>query len=155
MYLTNYADRPCDPFSIATSINDTLFRKGKRQTRLHFHLLADERLGQLVVILGVVDDDSIRDRRRRTSATLGVVVKHYLNLHTDGTLAEQGVASAGDNVLVDRVTGRDHVAILELHCLRTLAAELTRDANFRTLGAGFHDVTKDTIARTVHERKSR
>ena len=96
-----------------------------------------------------VDDDGIRDRRRRTVAALRIVVEHDLNAHTDGTLAKQSVASAGDNVFTNRVTRRDHVTITKLHSLGTLATKLTRDNDFRTLGASLHDVTKHTVARAA------
>jgi len=117
--------------------------------RLHVHLLANVRLGHVFVLLRSVNDDGVRNRRGGAVAALRIVVKHDLDSHTDGTLAEQSVTSARDDVVTNRVTGRNHVTILELHRLRTLAAKLTRDDDLRTLGAGLHDVAKNAVARTA------
>ena len=54
------------------------------------------------------------------------------------------------DVVVDGITGLEHVAVLELHGLGTLGSQFTRDDDFATLGTVLHDVTEDTVACAAH-----
>ena len=101
-----------------------------------------------------MDGDDIGDGGAGPGAALGVPVKHDFNLDADATLAEEDVQARGFDVLPDGVTGRDHVPILELHSLATLAAELAGHDNLGTLGTVLHDEAEDAVARAAHGEAS-
>mmetsp|Transcript_421 Transcript_421/g.993 ORF Transcript_421/g.993 Transcript_421/m.993 type:complete len:202 (+) Transcript_421:20-625(+) len=119
--------------------------------RLHLHLLADERLGGgFFLVLGGVDGDHVGDGGLGAGAPLGVPLKHDFHLDADAPLAEQHVTHGGFDVLAHGVSGRDHVAVLELHGLPTLATQLAGHDHLATLGAVLHDEAQHAVARTAH-----
>merc|ERR1719499_978975 len=65
--------------------------------------------------LGLHDLDDIRERDGPALLALRVVVKHDLDLDAEDALTEHDVPDGLVNVVLDGVTGADHVAILELH----------------------------------------
>jgi hypothetical protein len=65
------------------------------------------------------------------------------------TLSEEDVADSGIHVVLDGLTGLDHVTVTELHALGTLGTQLTRDDDLATSGSSLHDETEDTIACTA------
>lgn len=111
-------------------------------------VLADG-LQNSLLLLGLEDGDSVRERLGRTGLAIGVRATHDLDLDTQDTLAEQDVTGSSVDELLGGLTRVDHEAVGELHGLGTGSTELTRDDNLATLGAGLHDETEDTIAGTT------
>ena len=61
-------------------------------------------------------------------------------------LPKHDMSHASINVLYSRVARCNHVAILELHSLGTLSAQLARDNDLTALGSTLHDESQYTIA---------
>lgn len=102
-----------------------------------------------------MDDDDVGKGLGGTELTSGVVGKHDRDTDTEDTLAEHDVADSSVNVVVNRVTRLDHVTITELHGLGTLASELSRDNDLKTLGSTLHDEADDSVAGTADGETSK
>ena len=68
------------------------------------------------------------------------------HLDTKDTLSQKHVSDCGVDELTSGVTGRNHVAVLELHGLGTGRAKLTRDNYLTSLGTALHHKAQHTIA---------
>lgn len=95
-----------------------------------------------------VDDVRLHDIGS-TKLQLRIVRKHDPDLDPEDTLLELDVSGRSVHVVCRGITGSDHVSILELHRLRTLSPEFTRDDEFTTLRTVLHDVLQDTVAGTT------
>lgn len=72
----------------------------------------------------------------------------HFDLDTEHTLSQQDVADSKVDEVDGGLTGVDHEAVGEFHGFGTRGAELARDDDLATLGAGLHDETEDTVACT-------
>lgn len=102
-----------------------------------------------ISLLGLDDLDDIGEGVGGALLSFGVRRQHDLDLDTEDTLLEEHVTNTNVDEVLGGLTGLDHVAVAELHGLSTLAAELTRNLNFTTLGL-LHDLAEDTIASTTN-----
>ena len=69
------------------------------------------------------------------------------------TLTKEDVAHGVVDVILGGLTGVGHESVNELHALRTGSTELSRDDDLATLGTGFHDEAKNTIAGPEKRKK--
>ena len=76
--------------------------------------------------------------------------KHNLNFDTQNTLAHVKVAGGGFDVFELGLTCTFNVTFVEFHGFGTLGTKFTRNNDFATFGAGFHDESKNTIACTAY-----
>ena len=74
-------------------------------------------------------------------------------LDSKDTLSEENVSACDIDVVVGWVSGVNHQTVDELHGLGTLTTQFTRHDNLNTLGAGFHDETKNTVAGSIIQNK--
>jgi len=72
------------------------------------------------VSLGVVDDDVIGDGDFNSVLSLGVVGLHDLYLDSHDSLLEEDVSDGDVDEVQLRLSGADHVSLLELHGLGSL-----------------------------------
>jgi len=99
----------------------------------------------LVVFLGVVDDDVIGDGVLDSGSASGVEGQHNFDLNSHNSLLEEDV-SGGDVQIVDlRLTGADHVTLLEFHGLRSLLLQLSGDDNLATFRLILHHSLDDAV----------
>mmetsp|Transcript_22982 Transcript_22982/g.39103 ORF Transcript_22982/g.39103 Transcript_22982/m.39103 type:complete len:229 (-) Transcript_22982:63-749(-) len=78
--------------------------------------------------------------------------QHNKNFDAQNTLAQFDVANGRVDIVVDRLTRLDHVAVTEDHCFGTLTTQFARHNNFDTFGFGLHDEAHDAVARTTHSQ---
>merc|ERR1712160_118899 len=79
------------------------------------------------VFLGLVHDDVVWKWNRRAHLALWVVRQHDLDLDAKHALSHGDVPHGRLDVVVLGVTRGDEVAVLELHRLRALRAQLAAD----------------------------
>ncbi|GIX65204.1 protocadherin Fat, putative [Babesia caballi] len=107
-------------------------------------------LRKLQVGAGLLDRDGVGHDGGRTHAALGVVGVHDLDLDAEHSLTELHGASGSAHEGLGGLTSGDDVAVLELHALGTLRAQLPGDDDLATLGAGLHDVPQDAVGSAPH-----
>jgi len=107
-------------------------------------------LGDLILSLGLRNDDMIGQWLLGTSLTRWIPVQHDFNFNAENALSQLDVLDGALHIVVDWVTRVDHEAVDELHGLGTLTAQLTRHDDLATLGARLHDKTKNTVASSAN-----
>lgn len=106
--------------------------------------------GKGFVFLGLVDLEDIGLLDGASVAAGGVVRHHDRDADTDNTLLEADAADGRVDVVSGSLTGFNHVTVLKLHGLGTLASQLTRNNELATLSAVLHDVSKNAVACATH-----
>mmetsp|Transcript_31932 Transcript_31932/g.72857 ORF Transcript_31932/g.72857 Transcript_31932/m.72857 type:complete len:217 (+) Transcript_31932:292-942(+) len=91
-------------------------------------------------------NDIVWQGHLRAHFALGVMRHHDLHLDPEHALAHVDVANGFIDVVQLGLTGRDEVAILELHGLGSLSSQLAADDDFTALGTVLHNEADDTIA---------
>jgi hypothetical protein len=100
---------------------------------------------------GLLDEGNrIRKRSLGSEFTSRVVALHDLDLDTQNTLSQQDVSDGLVDKVVGGLTGVDHESVGELHGLCSGGSQFTRDDDFTTLGAGFHNESKDTVTSSAN-----
>ena len=102
-----------------------------------------------LLLLGLDNGDGVGKSLLGAGLALRVGAPHDLDLDTEDTLAEEDVAGGAVDEVESGLAGVDHEAVGELHGLGAGSAQLTRDNNLATLGAGLHDEAEDTVARAA------
>mmetsp|Transcript_16539 Transcript_16539/g.45765 ORF Transcript_16539/g.45765 Transcript_16539/m.45765 type:complete len:273 (-) Transcript_16539:8-826(-) len=126
-----------------------LIRSGLVPLVAAISLVLGVRLHDRHVLLGLVDDDVVRKRHLRAHDALRVVRQHDLNLDAQHALAHAHVPDGLGDVVLLRFARGNEIAVLELHGLGALGAELAADDDLDALGTVLHDEADDAVARAA------
>mmetsp|Transcript_43504 Transcript_43504/g.102517 ORF Transcript_43504/g.102517 Transcript_43504/m.102517 type:complete len:237 (+) Transcript_43504:158-868(+) len=97
-----------------------------------------------------MNDDVVRQGHLGAHPALWVMRQHDLHLHAKHALAHGDVAHSLINVMPLGLTSGDQVAILELHGLGTLGAQLAANDDLASLCSVLHDEANHSIAGAAH-----
>mmetsp|Transcript_130647 Transcript_130647/g.317320 ORF Transcript_130647/g.317320 Transcript_130647/m.317320 type:complete len:236 (+) Transcript_130647:213-920(+) len=94
--------------------------------------------------------DLIRHLQRATHLALRVIAKHDLDLDAEHTLPHRNVPYCLADVVLLGLARGDEVAVLELHGLGALRAQLAADDDLAARRAVLHDEAHDAVASPAH-----
>ena len=107
------------------------------------------------LLLGLQNLDLVGQADLRSCSASRVVSQHDRHLDTEHSLAEENVANGAVDVVLDGVSGLDHVSFPELHGLGTLATELSGNDDLASRGSGLHDEAEDSVASAANSEASK
>lgn len=103
-------------------------------------------------LLRLMNHDDIRKRLLGSDSALRIGGLHDAHLHSQHTLLHQHMAHRLVHELLAGVSGLDHVALLELHRIRTLLTELAGHDHLAALRTSVQRAADHSVGSTAHRK---